>query len=1042
MVGLGLRALWWRRGASLAVLVAATLAVLAAAIAPLWSGAAQESLVRTRLSGETVSETGYTTARTAASALSAQPVSPVTAEREVREEAAGLPAGIDGYFDEPRVMLATSEIIVARDTELARGRLVWRADQCENLVIDGRCPQARDEVVLTRRSSVALGAQVGDVLSVPIFAAEPEQAGTGDPFPTQVTVSGVYRPPDAAASYWFDNELFDFRPSVGGLRDPRPAHLDAVFVTQDLLHALTVVSIEATAERALEVAAVRVDDLERIDAALARHVRPNRNAEHVVRQETQLPVVITDINDERAFVRTATLLVGAQLLVLAWYALALVITTTSDARSGEVALAKLRGLPVRTTLRHGLAEPLVLLALAIPIGGLLAYAIGRLLSEQFLVPDTPVTLRWPVGAAMGLAVAGAAATIIFSSHHSLRQPVVDQLRRVVPTTRLGRVLTGEAIVLSAAAVAVYQLVQLGPEAAESGLGLLAPGLVTLAVGIAAGRLVVLGARSWAGRTRLSPRVPAFLASRQIARRHGLARIAVLVTVAVGISTFALQAWSLAESYRESRAAMEVGADTVVDVAATSPLGLATATGRADPGGRHAMAVAVFANPDVPPERRIIAVDSRRLTSLSAWHEAWADTPVATLADRLGPADTRRLEVRGTRWRVEVETSLVSRTNPPLLLAQVRTADGQPATLPLGRLEHRGTVVEAEHPDCATGCRVVGLTFARSPGDIGQVGATVVLRRLTVDGRVADQAFTDVADWRPRLLGERREESAEITAAAGGGVEVSFLSGVSDTPAIIHADVPAAVPAVITTATDPERLEQATALSSPVPSGEQIVLTEVGRSDVLPVVGRHGVMLDLDLAGLFTGEEAIGFRYHVWLGPDAPPSIIRDLERHGLDVLRVRTIAEREADLGEQGPALALLLLLFGAGIAIATAATAAIASSFVEARRRAYELAALRTVGVGISSLRRAAIIENAVLLSLGTVLGIAAGVGTAWLARATIPVGTDMASGPPVAATMSWTVVAGIAVAAAILLGIAGYLSARHVVAISRPALLREAQA
>jgi putative ABC transport system permease protein len=1041
MVGLGLRALWWRRGASLAMLVAATLAVVAAAMAPLWSGAAQESLVRTRLNGEAVSETGYTTARIAASAVSAQPVLPATAENEVREEAAGLPTGTDGYFDEPRVMLATSEIVMARDAQQARGRLVWRENQCENLAIDGRCPRARDEVVLTRRSAVALGAQVGDVLTVPSFAAEPVQAGTGDPFPTQVTVTGLYRPPDSAESYWFDNDLFDFRPAAGGLRDPRPAHLDAVFVAQELLHALTTVTIQASAERALEVTDVRVDDLERIDAVLDQHVRPNRNAEHVVRHETHLLAVIRDINDERAFVRTATLLVGAQLLVLAWYALALVVTTTSDARSGEVALAKLRGLPVRATLRHGLAEPLVLLALAVPIGGLLAYAIGRLLSERLLAPDTLVTLGWPVGAAMGLAVAGAAATIIFSSHRSLRQPVVDQLRRVVPTARLGRVLTGEAIVLSAAALAVYQLAQLGPEAAESGLGLLAPGLVTLAVGIAAGRLVVLGARRWAHRTRLRPRVPAFLASRQIARRHGLARTAVLVTVAVGLSTFALQAWSLAGSYRESQAAMEVGADTVVDVAAPSPLGLATATERADPDGRHAMPVAVFATPEIPPERQIIAVDSRRLPALSAWHDEWARTPVATLADRLRPADTRGLEVRGTRWQVDVETRLVSRTIPPLLLAHVRTADGQPATLPLGRLEHRGTVVEAEHPDCVTGCRVVGLTFARSPGDIGQVGATVVLRRLTVDERVVE-AFADPADWRPRLLGERREESAEIAAPPGGGVEVSFLSGVTETPAIIHADVPATVPAVITTATDPERLEQANALASPVPGGEQILLTEAGRAEVLPVLGRHGVMLDLDLAGLFTGEEAVGFRYQVWLDADAPPTIVRELERQGLDVLRVRTIAERTAGLGKQGPALALLLLLFGAGLAIATAATAAIASSFVEARRRAYELAALRTVGVGTASLRRAAIIENAVLLSLGTVIGIAAGVGTAWLARATIPVSTDAAAGLPVAATISWTVVAGIAAAAAVLLGIAGYLNARHVVAISRPALLREAQA
>ena len=81
-------------------------------------------------------------------------------------------------------------------------------------------------------------------------------------------------------------------------------------------------------------------------------------------------------------------------------------------------------------------------------------------------------------------------------------------------------------------------------------------------------------------------------------------------------------------------------------------------------------------------------------------------------------------------------------------------------------------------------------------------------------------------------------------------------------------------------------------------------------------------------------------------------------------------------------------LLFGAGLAIATAATAAIASSFVEHARQAF--GALRMVGVGTASFRRAAMIENAVLLSLGTVIGIAAGVGTAWLARATIPVSTD----------------------------------------------------
>jgi hypothetical protein len=102
---LGLRALWWRRGASLAVLAAATLAVLAAAIGPLWARTAEESLVRTRLSDAPVREAGYTVARAANSTESAQPIPPVTAEQAVTTEAA-LPERIDQYFERPQIMLA------------------------------------------------------------------------------------------------------------------------------------------------------------------------------------------------------------------------------------------------------------------------------------------------------------------------------------------------------------------------------------------------------------------------------------------------------------------------------------------------------------------------------------------------------------------------------------------------------------------------------------------------------------------------------------------------------------------------------------------------------------------------------------------------------------------------------------------------------------------------------------------------------------------------------------------------------------------------
>jgi hypothetical protein len=896
-------------------------------------------------------------------------------------------------------------------------------------------------VLLTRRSAIALGVGIGDQLVIPAFAAEPVQAGSGDPFPTTVSVAGLYRPPNSGEPYWFDQDLFEFRPPTVTMREPRPARLDAVFATRDLLRALRSVSIMATADRVLDVASVRVDDLDRMDDVFTEHITPNRSFHQGAGRQSSLPQLIGQLEDERAFVQTATLLVAAQLLVLAWYALAIVVTSTSEARNGEVALAKLRGLPLRATFRRGMAEPVLLLAVAVPIGGLLAYAGVRVLGRLYLVPDTPVTLRWPVVAAVGLALAGAVSAVIFASQRSLRQPVVDQLRRVVPTAGLGRVLAGEAVLVATAVIGVYQLVDLGPEASQNGLGLLAPGLVAAAVGIVAGRVVVLAARAWARRTRWRPRVPAFLASRQIARRAGLARTVVLVTVAVGVSTFAVQAWSIAATYRDGRAAMEVGAATVLDVGAASPLGLADAVERVDPGGEHAMAVTLFDDPAVPPQRRMIAVDTSRLATVSTWHPTWSETAVTTLADQMVPGESGRLDVQGTHWRVDVETRLVSRTHPPLLQAQVRTADGLPATLLLGRLEHGGTVVESDHPECDRGCRLIGLTFVRAPGELGQLGATAVFRTLSVDGAGVDDAFAP-ADWRPQLLGERREASAEVTDAPGGGLQVSFLSGVTDVPAILRADVAVTVPAVVTASTDAGQFRASRALFAAGPSGERVELADVGRAVVLPVLGRYGAMVDIEVAGLHTDTEGVGLRYQVWLGREAPESIVGALQREGLDVLDVRTVGEREAELDAEGPALALLLLLFGAAVALATAGTAVIASAFVEARRRAYEFAALRTVGVAMPGLRFAATIETGVLLAVGTVLGIVCGIATAWLATTAVPVSTDPASGPPVSATLSWELLGVVAASAVVLLSVAGYLISRHVVATSRPALLREAQA
>ena len=143
--------------------------------------------------------------------------------------------------------------------------------------MDGACPRTPDEVLLTRRSAIALGVGIGDQLTIPAFAAEPVQAGSGHPFPTTVIVAGFYRPLNSGEPYWFDQDLFEFRLATVALHEPRPARLDAVFATRDLLRALSSVSITATADRVLDVASVRADDLDRIDDVLTEHITPNRS---------------------------------------------------------------------------------------------------------------------------------------------------------------------------------------------------------------------------------------------------------------------------------------------------------------------------------------------------------------------------------------------------------------------------------------------------------------------------------------------------------------------------------------------------------------------------------------------------------------------------------------------------------------------------------------------------------------------------------------------------------------------------------------------
>jgi hypothetical protein len=74
-----------------------------------------------------------------------------------------------------------------------------------------------------------------------------------------------------------------------------------------------------------------------------------------------LPSFLADLAGDRRQVQVTGFAVTAQLVVLSWFVLFVVVAATSEERAAEVALAKLRGHSPWQTLRFGFAETGLLL---------------------------------------------------------------------------------------------------------------------------------------------------------------------------------------------------------------------------------------------------------------------------------------------------------------------------------------------------------------------------------------------------------------------------------------------------------------------------------------------------------------------------------------------------------------------------------------------------------------------------------------------------------------------------------------------------------
>jgi predicted lysophospholipase L1 biosynthesis ABC-type transport system permease subunit len=166
-----------------------------------------------------------------------------------------------------------------------------------------------------------------------------------------------------------------------------------------------------------------------------------------------------------------------------------------------------------------------------------------------------------------------------------------------------------------------------------------------------------------------------------------------------------------------------------------------------------------------------------------------------------------------------------------------------------------------------------------------------------------------------------------------------------------------------------------------------------------------------------------------------------LRAAGLDPTSTRSEAGRVRSLSRQAPALALLLLL---GCAVAGAVLAAGGTAFsisAAARRRSYEIAALRAVGTDRGALLRAGVLEQLLLLGAAVVLGVPTGLLAARLAMPIIP---EFADHTPITLRYvpQWLPTMGFAAAFVLLMVLTAFLAGRGLLRIAMPSRLREAEA
>lgn len=954
------RGIRFRAGRSILVALLAMTATASAVLATGYLRAAQESVLADGLRSAPASATGLVVAASGTDASGTPAID--QAHLAVNQAFATRPV-LAGQFDRPIAAADTDTLVTGSGTD-AMARLAYREGVCAHLVVTGACPASNGEVLVSERSATINHITVGKRLTVgfdPGASRRPPGVHT-----LRVTVVGLYTPNDPTEPYWGTNAYFANGVDPTGVT---PRRTDAVFTASEQDVRTDPQAIVGThLEMLLRPATVTTDGVPRLRQDLATFTLSVKAANLTV--DSALPQVLDDVAAEQRSLRRTVPVVGVPLVLLCLFVLFLVVAALAEERGPEIALAKLRGFPTGRAARFGIAEVLLLIALAAPLGAALGAALVEVAARMLLAPGVRVEPWLPTIAAGVLTPAAGASAAWLAARRTLARPVLGLLRRVPERTgwRAGLVEIVAVVAAAASLVAAF-------DDRSSPLALLAAPLIALVAGLVAARLSTILARVRLRRSARRGKIVGLLAGARLARQPGRYRVIVVVTVAVALLVFGATAWDIGAAARVDRARDTLGADRVYSVIAPYPSALVAAVGAADPG-ENSMAVVrgrqQFAGGDVD----LVGVQSLLLPKVARWRGESTDR-VGALSVALHPSVAPEVLLRGV---VTVTGTVTSTVDDTVHLGVLISSAGQPPrTVQLGTLAADVQVYQAVLPGCGAGCRLLGITVGR----VATHGRAAAAIRITsiASGGSSITSFVDASYWQ---VAPDRAPAATVTATTGSALRLRVATTDPNDALVSYRDTPDSLPAVLA-GPSPAADRTAGAFDFPSFADDKEPFRIVARTDRLPRVGGHGLLFDLDDAvGMAersgTLADATGLRYEVWANAEAPTDLVQRLRRQGISVLRTESVDGYLDQLSRGAPALGLWLYLFAGALALLLAVGVVLLGAYLGAATRVYEYAALKVAGVRPAMLRRAVIREYRSTLGVALIVGVASGLAGAAL--------------------------------------------------------------